>query len=201
MKIDRYINASSKWLDIGCYDGTILRLIDAQEKIGIDLNVKKQRDINIIQATVEYLPFKEQIFEIITAFDILEHIKNDSLMIKQVENKLTSAGSFIITAPHEKERIFPKFLKSWLNFKKWKHIKYGYTQTSLKKLFEGKWRLKFIQWNTDLSNFLYFPLQFIWKILQKFARIIINRLIEIEFIRTEKFTSPTGHIILIARKE
>lgn len=190
-----------RWLDVGCYDGTILRAFTVPEKIGLDLDIKKQRDIQLIQATGEYLPFKEKSLNIITAFDVLEHIQLDFQMINQIKNKLTKNGLFILTSPHEKEKIFPKFLNNWLIYTKWKHIRTGYTSQTLKVLFKGHWKLKIIHWNTDLSNFLYFPLQFIWKTLQRFAKVIINIVIRIEFIRTKKYFPTSGHIIVIAKKQ
>ena len=200
LKLDEYIKSLDKWLDIGCYDGTILQAIDAREKIGIDLETKKQRNIHIIKASVECLPFKNGSIKIITAFDVLEHIKKDSQMINQMKQKLTNDGSLILTVPHNKEKIFPKLLKNWLIFHKWKHIRIGYDKNSLKKLFKGNWKLKFIYWNTDISNLSYFSLQLIWKVFQKFGRAIINKLIEIEFIRTKKYYSKPGHIVLIAKR-
>ena len=74
-------------------------------------------------------------------------------------------------------------------------------QKKLEQLFKGKWKLKIIHWNSGLSNFLYFPLQFIWRTLQKLAKAIINKLIQIEFIRTKKNPAYSGHIIMIANKQ
>ena len=201
LKLDNYINRSSKWLDLGCHDGTILRAMKAQHKIGIDIETKKQQDFHIIKAVVEHLPFKEGSFNIITAFDVLEHIENDFQMINQVENKLTKNGLFIFSVPHDKEKIFPKFLNRWLVFSKWKHLRMGYNQYILKNLFKRNWKLKIIHWNTDFSNLLYFPLQFIWRTLRKFAEGIINKVIEIEFIRTRKNRSDLGHLFVIANKQ
>ncbi|MFX1296476.1 MAG: class I SAM-dependent methyltransferase [Promethearchaeota archaeon] len=201
LKLDQCINSSNKWLDIGCYDGTILRFIVAQEKIGIDIETKRQKDVHIIKASGEYLPFKDNSLGVITAFDILEHIKRDFQVINQVENKLSKEGLFLLTVPHENENIFPKFLKKWLIFHKWKHVRYGYNKKILKGLFKGKWKLKFIYWNNNISNFLYFILQFIWKILPTFTKLIIHKLIKIEFIRTKRYSSNHGHIIIIARKK
>ena len=200
LKLYEYIHSSDTWLDLGCYDGVVLRAFNAHQKLGIDLEPKKQQDIHLMRASVERLPFKEGSLRVITAFDVLEHIKNDKVVIEQVENKLMKGGLFILSVPHENERIFPKFLKNWLIFNKWKHIRVGYTPASLQKLFKEKWKLKIIYWNTDLSNLLYFPLQFLWRIIQKLTKLILNKLIDIEFIRTKKYSSSPGHIIVMANK-
>ncbi len=197
----KLISTSGNWLDIGCYDGTILKSINAQEKIGVDLEVKKELGLKIVRASVENLPFKDNIFGIITAFDVLEHIRDNSTIINQVDKKLVKGGLFLLSVPHFKERIFPKFLQNWLIFQRWKHIRIGYNQERLEQLFKDGWLLKFIYWNNDLSNLLYFPLQFIWKLARKFAKGIINKIIEIEFIRTKKYSSTRGHIVLMAKKK
>ena len=201
LKLDEIISSLDSWLDIGCYGGEILQAIDSKQKVGIDLEVRKQDRLHVIKAKAEFLPFKEKVFDVITAFDVLEHIKDDAQVIEQVENRLGRNGSFIMTVPHEKEKIFPKFLKNWLIFKKWGHLRAGYNVNSLKSLFKKNWRLTFIFWNTDLSNLLYLPLQFIWRTFRRLSRAIINKLIQIEFIRTKKKCLNQGHIIAIAHKQ
>jgi len=199
LNLSNYIKLSDSILDIGCYDGVFLRSLEVKERIGIDLEVIKQKHIHIIKATAEHIPFKRESIRIMTAFDVLEHIGNQNQLINQITVILKKNGLFIFTIPYEKENIFPKFLKNWLNFSRWGHKRVGYNQESLKKLFKG-WTIKILYWNTDLSNLLYFPLQFLWKLFQKFTRLIINKIIEIEYIRTRKNSLPPGHLVVLARK-
>lgn len=201
LKINDHIRAKANVLDIGCYDGIFLQSLEVKERIGIDLEAIRQKNIHIIRATAEYFPFKVGLIDVMTAFDVLEHVKNPDLVMKQVTATLKTGGLFIFTIPHENENIFPRFLKNWLNFSRWGHKRVGYNRDSLKKLLKGDWNIKILYWNSALSNFLYFPLQFLWKIFQRFTKLVISRLIEIEYIRTRKNSLSQGHFIVIAKKQ
>jgi len=194
------IRAIDNWLDIGCYDGFMLLSIEAKRKVGIDLAPKNQEPLDMIRATAEYLPFKAEKFKVITAFDIIEHIKEDALLIYGIARNLMKNGMLILTTPHKDARVFPRFLKNWLIYQRWGHIREGYSRKSLINLFKEEWHVTFIKWNTAVSNVLYFPLQLLWKLVPKFAKEIINKVIEIEFIRTRKSSTNHSHIILIAKK-
>ncbi len=200
LRLTKYIRLLDNWLDIGCYDGAILQAIDVLKKVGVDLDPIKRQNIPILKAVAEYLPFQNKVFKIITAFDVLEHIKNDRQVISQVKGKLKKGGIFIFTVPHKYEKIIPRLIKNWLIFHRWKHIRLGYTEKELVSLFSNEWKLKIVHWDTRISSLLYFPLQLIWKFSQEFAKRIINMLIQIEFIRTKKSSSHHGHLVVIARK-
>ncbi len=200
LALDNKISTQDSWLDIGCHDGFILESIYSKRRVGIDIEPKKRGEIEIVKASVEYLPFKDGVFQVITALDIIEHIKKDFNLIFGVERKLAKNGLFILTTPHKDARILPAVLEGWLIFKRWGHIRRGYDIKILKRLFKGPWILKFLHWNTDVLYLIYFPLQLLWRFIPKFAKEIINKVIEIEFIRTRKLSTRKGHIILIAKK-
>jgi len=195
------IRPTDRVLDIGCYDGTFLQSLNIKDRVGIDLKAIRQKNINIINADAEYVPFNEESMSVITAFDVLEHIKNHLQLINQIKSILKKGGLFILTTPHEKENYFPKFLKNWLNFSRWGHVRSGYTQKTLQKLFCKDWKIKILCWNTDFSNFLYFPLQLAWKLSQKVTKLIIAKLIKIDYMRMRKNSLPQGHLVLIAKKQ
>jgi len=201
LKLTDYIRLTDSVLDIGCYDGTFLQSLEVEHRIGIDLEAIRQKNIHIIKACAEYFPFKRESISVMTAFDVLEHLKDHNRFIKQVSIVLKNGGVFIFTIPHKKENIFPKFLKNWLNFSRWGHKRVGYNQESLKKILKGDWNIKILYWNTAFSNLLYFPLQFLWKFLQRFTKLVINKLIEIEYMRMRKNSLPQGHLIVIAKKQ
>ena len=201
LKLTNFIRLTDSVLDIGCYDGMFLQSLIVKERIGMDLIAIKQKNIHIIKASAEYFPFRGDSIDVMTAFDVLEHIQDQIRLIRQVNAILKRQGLFIFTVPYEKEKIFPKFLNNWLNFSRWGHKRVGYNQDSLKKLFKGDWNMKVLYWNTALSNILYFPLQLLWKLFQRFTKLIINKIIEIEYMKTKKSSLPQGHFIVIAKKQ
>jgi SAM-dependent methyltransferase len=200
LELTKLFRPTDRVLDIGCYDGAFLQFLEVKDRVGIDLEAIRQRNVHIIKAAAEYVPFNKESMSVVTAFDVLEHLKDHFQLIRQIKFVLKKGGLFILTVPHEKEEYFPKFLKNWLNFSRWGHIRIGYNQTMLETLFQKDWKIKIVYWNTDLLNLLYFPLQFSWKVFQRFTKLIINKLIEIEYLRTRKNSLPQGHLVVIAKK-
>jgi 2-polyprenyl-3-methyl-5-hydroxy-6-metoxy-1,4-benzoquinol methylase len=201
LELTKLIRPTDRVLDIGCYDGTFLQSLDVKDRVGIDLEAIRQRNVYIVKAAAEYVPFNEESMSVITAFDVLEHVKNHSQLISQIKTVLKKGGLFILTTPHEKENYFPRGLKNWLNFSRWGHVRSGYTQKTLQKLFHKDWEVIVLCWNSGLSNLLYFPLQFSWKLSPNATKLIINPLIKIEYMRMRKNSLPRGHLVVIAKKQ
>lgn len=49
------------------------------------------------------LPYRDKIFDFISALDVLEHIKNDKMAISEISRVLKENGVAIITVPHRME--------------------------------------------------------------------------------------------------
>lgn len=129
-----------KILEIGCGRGFYLKALkDINQKInitGIDLNqqylnvAKKYVDDNnvkIIKGDATKLKFKKNTFEGIIASEILEHIKDDTKVIKEIKRVLKPKGIVILSVPNQEypfcwdplnwclERIFKTHIpsKTW----------------------------------------------------------------------------------------
>lgn len=105
------------YLDIGCGDGSltleIAELIGAREVFGIDLS-----DTNIHNASrkglrcykvdvdEQSLPFNNGTFDLVTAFEVIEHITNTDNLMSEAFRVLKSKGKFVLSTPN---------LVSWLN--------------------------------------------------------------------------------------
>ena len=98
-------------LDAGCGDGVNLILLSHFERArvyGMDYNpirttrVKtKLQDISIIQGDLLTLPFKEQTFDVILLNQVLEHITEDSAVLRELNKILKEDGLLILGVPNE----------------------------------------------------------------------------------------------------
>jgi 2-polyprenyl-3-methyl-5-hydroxy-6-metoxy-1,4-benzoquinol methylase len=106
-----------KILDIGCGCGSFL--LAAQKKgytvWGIDMDNrmieigKKWGVKNILVASFEqYYKTTKQKFDIITLFDVLEHIENPNVFLVQIKELLYPNGYIVITVPNSKRPILTK---------------------------------------------------------------------------------------------
>lgn len=95
-------------LEIGCGIGGVigalrripnLRLTGSEIYIqGLKYARKKMPDVNFIQLDATDIPFRDS-FDVVGAFDVLEHIDQDELVMRQVRDALRPEGLIIVTVP------------------------------------------------------------------------------------------------------
>jgi len=106
-----------KYLDLGCGDGSftvkIARILGAKQVYGVDiadeeLSEAKNRAIKIarVDLNTDRLPFHDGEFDVVSAFEIIEHLWNTDNMISEAHRVLKTRGLFILTTPN---------LASWVN--------------------------------------------------------------------------------------
>lgn len=102
-------------LEIGCGDGSVIRAIEDVIKKpsnlrGSELHLKalrtaisKSRNSNIefIQLNALDMPFEDE-FNIVCAFDVLEHIDDDARAISEISRSLIKDGVLLVTVPQHK---------------------------------------------------------------------------------------------------
>lgn len=58
-------------------------------------------NVEFVKATVPPLPFKDESFDYVVAFQVIEHISDDRTFIKEVHRVLRKGGKFIVTTPNK----------------------------------------------------------------------------------------------------
>jgi 2-polyprenyl-3-methyl-5-hydroxy-6-metoxy-1,4-benzoquinol methylase len=122
--INQEIQSPSEILDAGAGNGNYafyLRKIFPKAKItAIDISRKKTanvsniahllnlRDILFAQKTLTNLKEKEK-YDLVVCIDVLEHIKNDILAIKNIRDSLKSGGSLILHVPKDRKLVYRHF--------------------------------------------------------------------------------------------
>ncbi len=100
---------TSKVLELGCGTGYVLKGLQETfsnyELVGSEIHLEgikfaKERlpNVNFIQLDATKIPFENQ-YDAIGAFDVLEHIDEDELVIQQVHKALKEGGLFFISVP------------------------------------------------------------------------------------------------------
>jgi|SRR3989344_5465536 len=94
-----------KLLDIGFGYGSFLRYAgNAFAVYGLDnseytVNTIKQHIKNIKKGSAEKLPFKQDFFDVVTAFDVLEHVPALDTAFLECKRVLKKGGIFMIVVP------------------------------------------------------------------------------------------------------
>lgn len=97
-----------KLLDIGCGVGYFLQV--AQERgwdaIGVDLDraaveIAQQRGVRVLWERAEELPFHNDEFDVVTLFNVIEHLPRPQVVLMEIRRVLKSDGLFVLETPTE----------------------------------------------------------------------------------------------------
>lgn len=101
--IDDQFERGSKVLDVGCFDGDFLyELGDDYDRFGIEINQfaanrASERGINIIGRDFDTLSNLNYEFDIIVAFDVIEHVADPKIFLKSLANLVRPGGMVIVS--------------------------------------------------------------------------------------------------------
>jgi 2-polyprenyl-3-methyl-5-hydroxy-6-metoxy-1,4-benzoquinol methylase len=156
-------------LDIGCGEGSFTNAISKYGKktYGIDIgkdSIKiakffhhSTNKLNFLIADACQLPFKKNSFDFIWCSEVIEHIKNDNKVLRQIKNVLKPGGYIYITTPcsttllnykYPVSNLFKKIIpKNFWSFfgaliegdihlltKRAYHVRVGYSEKKITKL-------------------------------------------------------------------
>ncbi len=158
---------SGKILDIGCGTGIILETFKNHGCIvGVDNSehalkfCKLRKQFRLIQANIEeQLPFKQNMFDVVFAFDVLEHLNNDACVMNELY-RVCKEGSYVIIT-------VPAYQFMWSKHDESLHHKRRYSKKALKKVVQDA---GFTLKKLSYFNTILFPLIFAFRISHIFRR-------------------------------
>jgi len=185
-QIDKYVNKNNKIriLDIGCGTGIVIKRLEKYGyTFGIDISedairfCRKRGLENIIKAEATQIPFNNNAFNLITIFDVLEHIKFDSIAISEVYRVLKKDGIAIVSVPAN------KFL--WSCHDEVLHHYRRYSKEEIKgKILKCNFKILKISY----YNFFLFTFIFIFRLFKKvFYKIKKEKAVKTDIICVPKF--------------
>lgn len=143
----KYINPLNI-LDVGSASGWFLSELKKEFKnsecVGIDTHKaainygkKKYKNIKLVRADAHKIPFKENTFEVIVCCEVLEHVEEPEVVIKEMKRVLKRNGRLIIEIDTG-NWLFKLIWYFWTNLRKgvWRdsHI-HSFSVEKLKRLF------------------------------------------------------------------
>jgi SAM-dependent methyltransferase len=107
--LNRYFADAASFMEIGCGTGFVLSAIAAQREWadlvgtemyneGLDFARRRLPDANLIQMDARNIPFRDR-FDVIGAFDVIEHIREDETVLHRCRDALKQDGGIILTVP------------------------------------------------------------------------------------------------------
>jgi SAM-dependent methyltransferase len=98
-------NAPVKILNIGAAAGASTKLLTNFGKVvSVEtelyfINHLKHENIDVVDASITAMPFADASFDVVCAFDVIEHIENDEAAIKEMERVCKPCGIVFVTVP------------------------------------------------------------------------------------------------------
>jgi 2-polyprenyl-3-methyl-5-hydroxy-6-metoxy-1,4-benzoquinol methylase len=190
--------ASSRLLDVGCGTGAVLESLQKEyNAFGIDMSEKAiefcrlQGISKVTVSALDEMPSSDK-FDILTFFDVIEHIEHDEEVLRSAYNQIVEGGNILVTVPAYK---FMWSSHDDLNL----HYR-RYTKRQLKEKVEAAGFT--IEHITYYNTFL-FPLALIQRLFSKFIpnsnhpdlsipNNVINNLLYKIFVQEKKIISKTS---------
>ena len=161
-----------KILNIGCGPGRSSQYLSnfgAVTSLEYDKDccefASERTGLNIINGSITELPFEENSFDLVCAFDVIEHVENDSLAVSEVKRVAKREGILIITVP--------AFMSLWSHHDVINHHYRRYKINQIEKLFNKE--QKGTKIFTTYFNFFLFPPIYIVRSLSNLFLSIKNR--------------------------
>jgi SAM-dependent methyltransferase len=180
--IDHYLQKGEpkRLLDIGCGTGSNMEsLARFGDVLGIDLSMEaiehcKSLGFPLFHGDIMHVPFKDDQFDVITAFDVIEHIEDDFGALREIYRVCRIGGIAIFAVPAY------EFL--WGEHDELAHHLRRYTLRQLRSVaLRSGFEIEKISYN----NFFLFPVGVVFRYLKRFLRILNkNRGIHSDFTST-----------------
>ena len=103
------INPDSKVLDVGCGTGLLFSKVaaEAQTVVGVDISsellrqarerVRKFRNVHLVQADADHMPFISNNFNVVFAFTVLQNMPKPLETLSEIKRNTTRDASVVIT--------------------------------------------------------------------------------------------------------
>ncbi|HTA77717.1 MAG TPA: methyltransferase domain-containing protein [bacterium] len=107
--LEKYFQKSKSFLEAGCGTGFVLQAIEREHPDwdlyggemfveGLNQASKRLKKTGLLHMDIRSIPFKDQ-FDVVGAFDVLEHVPEDEQAIAQTYNAAVRGGGVLITVP------------------------------------------------------------------------------------------------------
>ncbi len=145
-EISPYLKKDMKVLDVGCSVGYFLHTLKplVKECVGIEFNTEHAEYVNevlkikVYTESIEKLNFPEETFDMITAYQVFEHVEDPLIFLENLKKYLKPNGVLVLEVPNLNDVLI-----SQVNHQKYQDFWYrdphvfNYSSHTLKKMTEA----------------------------------------------------------------
>ncbi|MGI6209102.1 MAG: class I SAM-dependent methyltransferase [Anaerolineae bacterium] len=127
-------------VDVGCDDGGFLAQLPQRPAIGIDrvlpASWRQGAHSYRVAGDATALPLSPASAGSLLAIDVIEHVRDDKGMAKELLRVLAPGGVLLLSTPHKDYRLFPPWVMERAEAA-WGHVRRGYSVPDLLGLVPG----------------------------------------------------------------
>jgi SAM-dependent methyltransferase len=94
-----YVADPGRLLDVGSADGPSVGWLTASQKVSLDLDPRGLRPPDGVCGSVLALPFADASFEVVSAFDVIEHCEPEADALRELHRVLEPGGRLLASVP------------------------------------------------------------------------------------------------------
>lgn len=161
-----HYKASGRLLDVGCATGTFLthmrRHLENWQLNGVEISphaseiARTQFNLDVFTGTLEEAHFTDQYFDVITLWEVLEHLYNPIETLIEVHRILKKDGIIVLRIPNGSSLDACLFKQYWEGLDPPRHL-FVFTPTTMKGVLKEA-GFKALNWNTSSGSYLAFLL-------------------------------------------
>lgn len=145
LKVINRLSGKGRLLDIGCAFGFFLELArDNGWKVqGLEISeyaytyAKNVLKLPVMNKTLEKAKFKSSSFDVVTIFDVIEHLPDPKSTLKEIRRVLKPNGLVVITTPNIGSITAKILWKNWEEVRRVREHIYFFSKNTLKKILES----------------------------------------------------------------
>ncbi|MBP8195714.1 MAG: class I SAM-dependent methyltransferase [Deltaproteobacteria bacterium] len=97
--VSRYMNSETRLLEAGCGTGLILNRLRPHAKVAVGVDLSSgmlrravSRSLQVVQGSVNELPFADATFDVVCSFKVLAHVEQIDLAMRELSRVLRPGG-------------------------------------------------------------------------------------------------------------
>jgi len=94
-----YVGQPSRLLDVGSADGPSVSWLRSPMHVSVDVDPRGLRPRDGVCASALELPFAEHSFDLVSAFDVIEHCEPDATALAEFSRVLRPGGRLLLSVP------------------------------------------------------------------------------------------------------
>jgi SAM-dependent methyltransferase len=96
---DPYVGTPQRLLDVGSADGPSVGWLSAEQKVSLDLDSRGLEPPAGVCGSVLALPFADASFDVVSAFDVIEHCEPEDEALRELYRVLAPGGRLLASVP------------------------------------------------------------------------------------------------------